>query len=283
MESNTGEIFAVCPVKDNLVAAIEPVTDSSRYFVVRIEDRGKHAFIGLGFLEKNDAFDFNVALQDHVKYTKQASESKIASKLNNQPKLDLSLKEGQTITVNIKTKTGGTPSKNQTSTNNPVPFLRPPPGSRAANANTFANVAPVATQPNNTFSDPNVLQQQPIQNASPSSILWGDFVASNQTQPLANLNQNTINFTPNQFGNIDTQTQVTAKQPTQNNNPFAGLVQTGMQQNTPQQGQQAWFSQPTQPTQSAQNAWFLQNQTATNQTPSTQQSSGTQPQNWLFK
>jgi len=46
------KIFAVCPVKDNLVAAIEPVTDSSRYFVVRIEDRGKHAFIGLGFLEK---------------------------------------------------------------------------------------------------------------------------------------------------------------------------------------------------------------------------------------
>jgi len=265
MESNSGEIFAVCPVKDNLIAAIEPVTDSSRYFVVRIEDRGKHAFIGLGFLEKNDAFDFNVALQDHVKYVKQA-DSRNASK-SNQPKLDLSLKEGQTITVNIKTKAGSTPTKTQTSANNPVPFLRPPPGSRQAQT-YVSNQGVAIQQPNNTFIDPNA--QQPVtQNPpSPSSILWGDFVESNQTQPQIQT-QNTINFNSNQFGNPGSPVlQATPKQqPTpQNNNPFSGLVQLGNQQNSPQQGQQ----QP----------WFLQNQTTTNQTPSTQQSAGTQ--NWFL-
>ncbi len=48
--------------------AIEPVSDSSRYFVVRLQDSsGQHAFVGMGFEDRGDAFDFNVALQDHFK------------------------------------------------------------------------------------------------------------------------------------------------------------------------------------------------------------------------
>jgi hypothetical protein len=49
-------VFAVCEVsKEN----VEPVMDSSRFFVLKISNgSGKFALIGLGFNEKNAAFDF---------------------------------------------------------------------------------------------------------------------------------------------------------------------------------------------------------------------------------
>lgn len=48
--------------------------------MLKIEDgRGKHAFIGLGFVERNEAFDFNVALSDHEKHVKRESEKEVAA------------------------------------------------------------------------------------------------------------------------------------------------------------------------------------------------------------
>lgn len=90
-----GELFAQAPVKEYPGIAVETVSDSSRYFVLRIQDdsgegvnmsvlylsffpvrkrhmraclsAGRSAFIGVGFGDRGDAFDFNVALQDHFK------------------------------------------------------------------------------------------------------------------------------------------------------------------------------------------------------------------------
>lgn len=54
-------------------AYCEPVLDSSRYFVVRIEDpgSGKKGIIGLGFHTRGDSFDFNATVQDCIRRVKR--------------------------------------------------------------------------------------------------------------------------------------------------------------------------------------------------------------------
>ncbi|KAF6030985.1 NECAP1 [Bugula neritina] len=107
-DRNNGELFAQCPVEAYPGVAVEAVMDSSRYFVLRlVGDGGRTAFIGVGFQDRADSFDLNVALQDHFRYV--AKEKEIASgtaKIDNTPKLDLGFKEGQTIKLNIATKKG---------------------------------------------------------------------------------------------------------------------------------------------------------------------------------
>ena len=42
-----------------LKPSVEAVIDSSRYFVIRVEDAGKKAYIGMGYAERSDSFDFS--------------------------------------------------------------------------------------------------------------------------------------------------------------------------------------------------------------------------------
>ncbi|KZP01137.1 adaptin ear-binding coat-associated protein 1 NECAP-1 [Calocera viscosa TUFC12733] len=106
-DPNSGELFAQAPY-DKTSAAVEAVLDSSRYFVLRVEgEGGRKAYIGLGFEERAESFDFNVALQDYVKRAKAASDptSAIAAAVHDPPP-DYSLKEGQTMTIKIPAKDG---------------------------------------------------------------------------------------------------------------------------------------------------------------------------------
>jgi hypothetical protein len=95
-------IFAVCPVKDG---AVDRCIDSSRYFVLRIENaNGRHMFIGMAFNERNDAFDFNTSLEDAARERKAANEPQVTL-----PGLekDYSIKKGEKITVKIRNMGGG--------------------------------------------------------------------------------------------------------------------------------------------------------------------------------
>uniref|UniRef100_A0A8C5RCF4 Adaptin ear-binding coat-associated protein 1 n=1 Tax=Laticauda laticaudata TaxID=8630 RepID=A0A8C5RCF4_LATLA len=131
-----GELFAQAPIDQYPGIAVETVNDSSRYFVIRIQDgNGRSAFIGIGFGDRGDAFDFNVALQDHFKWVKQETEiSQECQELDSRPKLDLGFKEGQTIKLNIgnmPTKKSG-PAKPRPAGSGGLSLLPPPPGGKMA-------------------------------------------------------------------------------------------------------------------------------------------------------
>jgi len=149
-DKNNGELFAACPVEVFPSPAVESVSDSARYFVIRIKDEsGRTAYIGIGFVDRSDSFDFNVALQDFFKYLKKDEEAKEIAKnpqLENEKKLDLSFKEGQTIKINIgkKTETCSIARQKPKASGNGMGILLPPPPSSknfttSTNSNTNAS------------------------------------------------------------------------------------------------------------------------------------------------
>ncbi|XP_020608276.1 adaptin ear-binding coat-associated protein 1-like [Orbicella faveolata] len=193
-DKTSGELFAKCPVDDYPGIAVEGVLDSSRYFVLKIVDEtGRHAFIGMGFQDRGDSFDFNVSLQDHFKWIKQSE--KIAAEAEQPdltPKLDLSFKEGQTIHINLGNRA---PGASATSRPKPAggglgvippppggmaPKLAPPPGAGASPASmkrTVHQSQPQAPFPDmGAFASSSKVQQQNQQQKTTSE--WGDFTAA---------------------------------------------------------------------------------------------------------
>lgn len=64
LADSKGELFANAPYTTQ-GTEVQPVTDSSRYYAIRVSDgTGRHATLGLGLLDRNDAFDFSMALQN---------------------------------------------------------------------------------------------------------------------------------------------------------------------------------------------------------------------------
>lgn len=110
-DKNTGELYAQAFVKRDQPLPVEPVIDSSRYFVLCVEENfgghTRHAFIGLGFRERPEAYDFQAALYDHVKYLnkKQAAEE-MEQQYQTSSSVDYSLKEGQTLKLQLKNPYG---------------------------------------------------------------------------------------------------------------------------------------------------------------------------------
>ncbi|NXA15818.1 NECP2 protein, partial [Sapayoa aenigma] len=174
-----GELFAQAPVEQFPGIAVESVTDSSRYFVIRIEDgNGRRAFIGVGFVDRGDAFDFSVALQDHFKWVRQQSE--LARQDPEQgPKLDLGFKEGQTIKLNIanvKKKEGATTGSPRPRPAGPggLSLLPPPPGGKSTSGERPANLSQgiPARLPGTPITDSVLSWPQPT---APAADAWGDF------------------------------------------------------------------------------------------------------------
>merc|ERR1719456_1608695 len=97
MDPTSDKLFAACPIPNgDHEKVVERTKDSSRYFVLKISDgSGRHAFIGMGFEDRNDAFDFNCTLADFK--TTFVDREKEVEQLPKavEPSQDLSLKAGQ--------------------------------------------------------------------------------------------------------------------------------------------------------------------------------------------
>ena len=127
--------------------------DSSRFFAVRVQgEGGRKAVLGIGFEERSEAFDFSVALQEvrktlGIEDNGKAGGKKALKEEKVPEKKDFSLKEGETITVNIggrgmgrrnTTKEEATGSKGLGGFSLPPPpgggslgsFLPPPPSAQ---------------------------------------------------------------------------------------------------------------------------------------------------------
>ncbi|KAK7927962.1 hypothetical protein PG985_004960 [Apiospora marii] len=147
-DASNGQLFAAAPY--TTAAVVEPVSDSSRFFAVRVQDEaGRKASLGIGFEERSDAFDFSVALQEARKslgwekpqLNATGGGPKKAADRKEEEKRDYSLKEGETITVNLPGRFGrrrpdaGDNSSSSTSEGGSAPlssFSLPPPPSASS-------------------------------------------------------------------------------------------------------------------------------------------------------
>ncbi|XP_062205316.1 uncharacterized protein At1g03900-like [Phragmites australis] len=115
-DKTTGELYARAFLREGEPHPVEPVIDSSRYFVLRVEEnidgRQRHAFIGLGFRERPEAYDFQAALHDHMKYlNKKKTAEEMVQHYEKTSSVDYSLKEGETLVLQLKNKETGTKTK----------------------------------------------------------------------------------------------------------------------------------------------------------------------------
>ncbi|KAK8042690.1 hypothetical protein PG994_013173 [Apiospora phragmitis] len=146
-DASNGQLFAAAPY--TTAAVVEPVSDSSRFFAVRVQDEaGRKASLGIGFEERSDAFDFSVALQEARKSlgweqpqnNATGGGPKKASEKKEEEKRDYSLKEGETITVNLPGRFGRRrpeASEGSASSDGGAPlasFSLPPPPSSASSS-----------------------------------------------------------------------------------------------------------------------------------------------------
>ncbi|XP_004487167.1 uncharacterized protein At1g03900 isoform X1 [Cicer arietinum] len=117
-DKNTGELYARAFLRNGEPHPVEPVIDSSRYFVLRIEEniggRLRHAFIGIGFRERTEAYDFQAALHDHMKYlNKKKTAEEMEQHYQQSSSVDYSLKEGETLVLQIKNNRSGSNVKSK--------------------------------------------------------------------------------------------------------------------------------------------------------------------------
>jgi hypothetical protein len=144
-DGKTGDLFAAAPYTSERI--VEQALDSSRFFAITVVGEGRKAVLGMGFEERSEAFDFSIALQDARRVLGFESNptgaggpgargGAKAKKEVEEPKRDFSLKEGETISINLgglegrRSRPEGDKSPGEQKSEQDALFsIKPPPGS----------------------------------------------------------------------------------------------------------------------------------------------------------
>jgi hypothetical protein len=144
-DASSGQLFAAAPYTS--ASVVEQALDSSRFFAITVVGEGRKAVLGMGFEERSEAIDFNIALQDARRVlgfetnpnapSSGPRGSKSSQKAVEEPKRDFSLKEGETISINLgglkgrreRKGEGRSPPEQQKSDQAALFSIKPPPGS----------------------------------------------------------------------------------------------------------------------------------------------------------
>lgn len=154
-DAKTGDLFAAAPYTST--AAVQQANDSSRFFAVRVVgEGGMKATLGIGFEDRSPAFDFGIALGEVRKVlglegnTAATGPSSTKTKSNDDQdnKTDFSLKEGQTINIQVGSRgrraPPAVPAANNMDENAALFSIAPPPGA-AKPQSELAPIAPPST------------------------------------------------------------------------------------------------------------------------------------------
>ncbi|KAG8477183.1 hypothetical protein CXB51_030962 [Gossypium anomalum] len=147
------------------------------YFRSHAGGRLRHAFIGIGFRERTEAYDFQAALHDHMKYlNKKKTAEEMEQQFQKSSSVDYSLKEGETIkggsTLKSKAAELGIDKLSLADKGNqkePILSIKPPPppqtplspvasALKSPQPHPPAQLSPVETTGNSPTSSPPDLQ-----------------------------------------------------------------------------------------------------------------------------
>jgi hypothetical protein len=170
---NHSKLFALAKLhEENAAKSVEPVMDSSRYFVVQIQSAGKSAYIGFGFRDRDVALDLVGNLQQFQKSIQREQQAK-NMKVAEIPKLA----EGEKIHISFGSKkaTDADKKKPRPSGGGPILLKKPPKletttvGMENATAEITQGVEQVTLEDKGT--DPNT----PAGDGDDEDDGWGDF------------------------------------------------------------------------------------------------------------
>ena len=149
------QLLAECPLEFNkdpkhkahhLNFFVEPCTDSSRYFVVRIKDKksGRTASLGCGFRNREDAFSFRASLEDYFKQMKRKlNEDSKPATLQPVKTAAKALGSGEKIKIklNVKKKKKESANNNSNSNSSSAAFSLKAPKSDEPNSNLIQGMS----------------------------------------------------------------------------------------------------------------------------------------------